>query len=67
MKFLYFLESIRFPLLDDLMLLVTKFGEETAFLVAALIVFWCVDKNKGYYILGVGFCCTILNQFLKLV
>ena len=67
MKFLYFLESIRFPLLDELMLLITKFGEETAFLVAALIVFWCVDKRKGYYILGVGFCGTILNQFLKLV
>lgn len=67
MKFLYFLESIRFPLLDDLMLLITRFGEETAFLVAALIVFWCVNKNKGYYILGVGFCGTILNQFLKLV
>ena len=67
MKFLYFLESIRFPLLDDLMLLITKFGEETAFLIAALIVFWCVDKKKGYYILGVGFCGTILNQFLKLV
>lgn len=67
MKFLYFLESIRFPLLDDLMLLITRFGEETAFLVAALIVFWCVDKNRGYYIMGVGFGGTILTQFLKLL
>lgn len=67
MKFLYLLESIRFPLLDELMLLITRFGEETAFLVAALIVFWCVDKNRGYYILGVGFGGTILTQFLKLL
>ena len=67
MQFLYLLENIRFPLLNELMLLITRLGEETAFLVAALIVFWCVDKNRGYYILGVGFCGTILNQFLKLV
>lgn len=67
MSFLYYLENIRFPLLNDFMLLITQLGEETAFLVAALIVFWCVDKNKGYFILGVGFCGTILNQFLKLV
>ena len=67
MQFLYLLERIRFPLLNELMLLITQFGEETAFLVAALIVFWCVDKNRGYYILGVGFSGTILNQFLKLL
>lgn len=67
MQFLYLLENIHFPLLNELMLLITRFGEETAFLVTALIVFWCVDKNRGYYILGVGFCGTILNQFLKLV
>ena len=67
MKVLYFLESIRVPILDELMLLVTRLGEETAFLVMALIVFWCVDKRKGYYIMSVGFIGTMLNQFLKLV
>ena len=67
MQLLYVLESIRFPLLNELMLLITQFGDETAFLVAALIIFWCVDKNRAYYVLGVGFCGTILNQFLKLV
>jgi undecaprenyl-diphosphatase len=67
MQFLYFLENIRFPLLNELMLLITRFGEETAFLVTALIVFWCVDKKRGYYILVVGFLGTILNQFLKLL
>lgn len=67
MQFLYLLENIRFPLMNELMLLITQFGEETAFLVAALIVFWCVDKNRGYYILGVGFSGTILTQFLKLL
>ncbi len=67
MQALYFLENIRFPLLDELMLLITRLGEETAFLAAALIIFWCVDKRRGYFIMGVGFCGTILNQFLKLL
>lgn len=67
MEFLYLLENIRFPLLNELMLLITRLGEETAFLVAAMIVFWCVDKNRGYYLMGVGFGGTILTQCLKLV
>ena len=66
MEFLYLLESIRMPGLNEFMLLVTKLGEETAFLVAALIVFWCVDKRSGYYLMTVGFIGTMANQFLKL-
>jgi len=66
MGFLYFLESIRLPVLNEFMLLITRFGEETAFLVAALILFWCVDKYRGYYILSVGFLGTLANQFMKL-
>lgn len=66
MDFLYMLEKIRVPGLNELMLAVTKLGEETALLVIALIVFWCIDKKKGYYILGVGFLGTMINQVLKL-
>ena len=66
MELLYLLESIRTPMLDEIMLLITRLGEETAFLVTALIVFWCVDKRKGYYIMAVGFFGTIASQFLKL-
>ncbi len=66
MEFLYFLEDLRFPALNELMLLITHLGEETAFLVAAMIVFWCVDKRKGYYLLSVGFIGTMIGQFLKL-
>lgn len=66
MEFLYFLEKIRIPVLNEFMLLITRFGEETVFLVAALILFWCVDKYRGYYILSVGFIGTIANQFMKL-
>jgi len=66
MGLLYALEKLRHPIPDSIMLLVTRFGEETAFLVAALVIFWCVDKRKGYYLMAVGFAGTMLNQFLKL-
>jgi len=66
MKFLYMLESVRMPVLNEFMLLITHLGEETAFLVIALVMFWCVDKRRGYYILSVGFIGTILNQFMKM-
>lgn len=67
MTFLYFLEGIRVPVLNEFMLMITQFGEETAFLVTALILFWCVDKYRGYYILSVGFIGTLANQFMKLL
>ena len=61
MEVLYFFEKMRMPVLDEFMLLITRFGEETAFLAAALIVFWCVDKKKGYFVMSVGFIGTIAS------
>lgn len=66
MELLYWLEDIRVPVLNELMLAITYFGDEIAFLVAALVLFWCVDKRKGYYILSVGLIGTLANQFMKL-
>ena len=67
MSFLYWLESIRCPFLDVVMQAFTCFGEELAFLLLALTIFWCVSKEEGYYLLFVGFFGTVLNQFLKLL
>lgn len=66
MEFLHLLEKIRMPGLNELMLAVTELGGETPFLVIALIVFWCMDKRQGYYVLSVGFLGTLTNQFMKL-
>lgn len=66
MHFLYLLEKIRMPGLNELMLAITHLGEETAFLAIALIVFWCVNKYEGYYLLGVGLFGNMANQFLKI-
>lgn len=67
MWFLHWLEGLRSPLLTELMLLITHLGEETAFLIIAIVIFWCVNKKLGYYVMSVGFVGTTCNQFLKLV
>ena len=66
MQVLYLLEKIRTPWLDSIMLALTELGGETAFLVVALILFWCADKRKAYYLMSVGFIGTVSNQFLKI-
>ena len=67
MSFLYFLEGIRNPILDWIVAVITHLGEEIIFMAVALVIFWCIDKFEGYYILSVGFIGTVLNQFLKIV
>ena len=47
MDFLYFLEGLRTPWLDAVVSALTHLGGETVFLVAALVVFWCVDKRQA--------------------
>ena len=66
MEFLYLLEELRTPLLDAVVSALTHLGGETVFLIAALAVFWCVDKRQGYYLMSVGFMGTLVNQFLKI-
>ena len=67
MSFLYFLEDIRNPILDFIFSAVTLCGEETVFMAIGMIVFWCVSKQKGYYLLCVGFVGTVINQFLMIL
>ncbi len=67
MSFLYFLESIRCPFLDFFFSVITYCGDETIFMAVGMIVFWCVNKYKGYYLLCVGFLGTVINQFLKML
>ena len=67
MDFLYMLESIRTPFLDQFFSLITHFGSETLFLAIAIIVFWCVSKKNGYYLMTVGFFGTIISEGLKLI
>lgn len=66
MELLYFLESLRSPAGDAFFSAITHLGEETLFIVAGLLVFWCINKMEGYYLLTVGLTGTVINQFFKL-
>lgn len=67
MDILYALEKIRTPFWNGVMSAVTQLGGEVIFIVAAVVVFWCVSKWEGYYPMTIAFCGTVLNQFLKLI
>jgi len=67
MQILYWFESIRSPFLDAAFGLLTHLGGEIALLIIAAMIFWCLDKKEGYYLLTVGFFGLILNQFLKIL
>lgn len=67
MDILYAMEKIRTPFWNGVMSAVTQLGGEVIFIVAAVVVFWCVSKWEGYYLMTIAFCGTVLNQFLKLI
>jgi len=66
MELLYRLQSIRTPFGDGFFSIITHLGEETLFIVFGLLVFWCLDKWEGYYLLSTGLTGTVINQGLKL-
>ena len=67
MKFLYILESARTPFWNSFFQTVTHCGGEYVFLVLAIVIFWCLSKKCGYYMLTVGFVGITINQFLKIL
>ena len=58
--------ALRTPRLDSIMQGITELGGETVFMVLLLVVFWCVDKNKGCYLMLLCFAGTAVNQVLKI-
>ena len=67
MDFLRLLADLRTPLFDSVFQFFTFFGEETLFMVIAMVMFWCIDKKTGYFLLYVCFLGNTINQFLKLL
>ena len=67
MELLYALEQIRVPWLTTLLSYLTYFGGLYGFMVLSIIVFWCIDKKCGDFMLALGFVGTVINQFLKII
>lgn len=66
MRLLYFFESLRTPFWDKFFLTITTMGDEVFFIAIALMIFWCINKNAGYYLMTTCFFGATLNQILKL-
>ena len=66
MPLLYLLSDFRNSLFDFFFSTITHLGEETLFLLVAIVIFWCINKRFGYYVLITGLVGTVLNQFLKI-
>ncbi|WP_455716701.1 phosphatase PAP2 family protein [Anaerosporobacter sp.] len=66
MNFLKVLESIRTPLLDQLFLLLTFFGEEVLVLAIICFLYWCYNKRLAYRICFTFFTSGLLVQTLKI-
>lgn len=66
MDFLYLVAQLRNPVCDFIFETITHLGEETFFLVLAIVFYWCINKREGYYILFTGLFGTIINQAAKI-
>ena len=67
MQLLYILEQLRTPAVTKALSALTYFGGVYGFMVLSIIVFWCLDKRCGYFMLSLGFLGTVMNQFLKII
>lgn len=67
MTVLKWLESIRTPWMDEVMSVLTQFGDETVFMVMGMIVLWCLNKTWGFRFMLIGLTGTAMNQLLKAI
>jgi len=67
MSLLYWLQSIRNPVLDAIFSVITRLGEETILMVVGMFILWCVNKKWGYRFFLVGMVGNTLNQLLKAI
>ena len=67
MALLYWLQSIRNPVLDAIFSVITRLGEETVLMVVGMLILWCVSKKWGYRFFLVGMVGNTLNQLLKAI
>ncbi len=67
MSLLKALEAIRNPFLDTVCLGIAEIVSEYLFIIAAVVLFWCVSKTKGYYIMITCFLSLLANNALKVI
>lgn len=65
MSLLYWLAGLRTAGGEAFFMAVTYLGDEAAALALMLVVFWCMDKKQGYYMIYSAVFGLLCNQFLK--
>ncbi|MCM1988411.1 phosphatase PAP2 family protein [Oceanirhabdus seepicola] len=48
MEIIKFLQTFSSPVLDNIFIVITLFGEEIFYTLILCIIFWCMDKKLGY-------------------
>ena len=67
MTFLWMLEGIRTPLLNQIMQMITNCGQELIIILVICILYWCVDKRFAYLLGFTYFTAGLCVQTLKIV
>ncbi|MFA6776525.1 MAG: phosphatase PAP2 family protein [Sphaerochaetaceae bacterium] len=66
-EILLFFQRIGTPFWDGLAVFFTLFGEETISICVLLAILWCIDKEKGYIIIGTMFFGLTGNTIMKAI
>lgn len=67
MAFLRLLESLRTPFLNGFFSAVTYCGDQIFFFLAAMTLYWCIEKRSAYYTFCVCLLTIVCNQYLKII
>lgn len=65
MEIIKFFQGFSNPILDQIVVLITMFGEEIFYTLILTILFWCINKKVGYKFALSLFFSTTLNSALK--
>jgi undecaprenyl-diphosphatase len=62
-----FLQNLRTPFLSKIVELLTSLGEMAIVLAVLVIIYWCVDKKKGFLVAAPILFSTVTMQALKAI
>lgn len=64
-QILLFFQNHSAPFLDNLAQVVTFFGESTSVLLIGLVIYWCIDKKRGFAIFSSLYTAHIASGVIK--
>ena len=65
LEFIRWLQSHSSPFFDYLIYIFTQFGAEILFMLAVMILYWCIDKREGYRLINVFMLSQLVVGLIK--